>query len=142
MNLVYNYDNVGNVASIVDANAGGTQTQSFTYDYADRLTSAVASGGTQGAYTTKSYAYNAIGNITSTTDNGAYTYAYNPTGSGCTVPGPLTYKPHAVTATAGRTWVYDCNGAATQRTSGVVNYDLTYDQEGRMRAWLQFQPEA
>ena len=35
----------GNVLTIADANAGGTQTQTFTYDSLDRLVTAAAVGG-------------------------------------------------------------------------------------------------
>ena len=42
LNLSYTYDPAGNALSIADANAGGTQTQSFAYDSLDRLTTAAA----------------------------------------------------------------------------------------------------
>ncbi len=45
--LGYTYDANGNVMTINDPNAGGPQTQTFTYDALDRLSSAVASGGIQ-----------------------------------------------------------------------------------------------
>ncbi len=46
--FTYSYDLLGNVLSIANARAGGTQTQSFTYDALQHLTSSAASGGTEG----------------------------------------------------------------------------------------------
>ena len=48
---------MGNLLNIYDYEAGGTQTQTFTYDAANRLLSGAASGGTGGTYTTETYAY-------------------------------------------------------------------------------------
>ena len=72
MNLTYAYDPVGNALTIADANAGGTQTQTFTYDALNRLSTTAASGGTGGTYTQKTYLYNAVGNITSSTGDGTW----------------------------------------------------------------------
>jgi len=56
---------VGNVLTIADAKVtGGTQTQTFTYDHLDRLSTAQATGGTNGVYGPYSYGYNAAGNLT------------------------------------------------------------------------------
>lgn len=49
-NFTYSYDPNGNVVSIVDALAGGAQTQSFGYDALDRLISAIVTGGNGGLY--------------------------------------------------------------------------------------------
>jgi YD repeat-containing protein len=46
--LRYTYDAVGNVLTIADLKAGGTQTQTFHYDGLDRLLDATASGGAGG----------------------------------------------------------------------------------------------
>ena len=63
--FVYDYDPVGNIDWIKDYNAGGTQTQNFTYDSLDRLRAASASGGTGGTYS-ESYTYNdTTGNLAS-----------------------------------------------------------------------------
>jgi hypothetical protein len=48
--MEYSYDPAGNINWIKDYNASGTQTQTFGYDYLNRLTSAVASGGSGGTY--------------------------------------------------------------------------------------------
>jgi hypothetical protein len=52
------YDAVGNILSINDHKMGSPQQQTFTYDDANRLTSAAANGA-NGAYT-ESYSYNSI----------------------------------------------------------------------------------
>jgi hypothetical protein len=56
-NLVYDYDDVGNVNSIEDYNAGNPQTQSFNYDSLNRLINAQASSG-NGEYPQEIYSYN------------------------------------------------------------------------------------
>jgi len=50
------YDGVGNLLQIADYRAG-PQTQSFTYDAADRILTAGASGGSSGNYS-ETYSYN------------------------------------------------------------------------------------
>lgn len=73
-NLVYTYDENGNVHTIDDAKAGGTQTQTFTYDDANRLTSALASGGTGGTYGTDNYSYDSSTGNLNTKAGVTYTY--------------------------------------------------------------------
>jgi hypothetical protein len=80
MNLSYTYDPGGNVLSIVDADAGGTQTKTYTYDSLARLLTGAASGGNGGTYS-RSFAHIAIGNLACTSSLG--TYHYNATISGC-----------------------------------------------------------
>jgi uncharacterized protein RhaS with RHS repeats len=48
--MEYSYDLAGNISWIKDYNASGTQPQTFGYDGLNRLTSAVASGGSGGTY--------------------------------------------------------------------------------------------
>jgi uncharacterized protein RhaS with RHS repeats len=48
--MEYSYDLAGNISWIKDYNASGTQPQTFGYDDLNRLTSAVASGGSGGTY--------------------------------------------------------------------------------------------
>jgi len=63
-----------------------TQTQTFTYDSLDRLSSAVASGGTGGTYGSQSYTYNSTtGNLASKAGV-SYTYGDD----------PLPYPPRTV----------------------------------------------
>ncbi|MBI3175912.1 MAG: hypothetical protein HYZ25_19495 [Chloroflexi bacterium] len=60
-NLDYTYDASGNITRIYDTI--NTETQTFTYDTLDRLTSAKASGASQGAYN-ETYTYDPItGNL-------------------------------------------------------------------------------
>ena len=67
-NLSYTDDDTGNVLTISDAAAyGGSQTQSFTYDFLARLQTAQATGGgaPYGDYAQQSYGYSNAGNVTS-----------------------------------------------------------------------------
>ena len=68
-NLSYSYDANGNVLTIqdyLDKTGNNPQTQTFTYDELDRLTSAVAVNGTNGTYALQSYTYNSsTGNLSS-----------------------------------------------------------------------------
>jgi len=66
--LLYIWDASGNMATRV--NAPALETESFTYDFLDRLTAV------SNAYT-QSYAYNQIGNITSMNGT-SYTYGTKP----------------------------------------------------------------
>ena len=59
--LQYDYDSVGNVASITDVNNFG-QIQSFTYDHLDRLTAASTNAYGADQYS-DTYAYSTIGNL-------------------------------------------------------------------------------
>ena len=114
--LEYAYDTVGNVSSIKDYKAGGTQTQTFTYDALDRVISATVSGGTGGIYT-ETYAFNAISNLTS---KGGVAYTYGAT------------QPHAATAAGSNSYAYDLNGNMITRSVGVYTYSLAYDAENRL----------
>jgi RHS repeat-associated protein len=95
----YTWDAAGNMTQREDVLAEETET--FTYDFLDRLTSA------SGPYS-ESYTYDEIGNITS--KNGvAYTY-----GS----------QPHAVTAVGETSYTYDANGNMTVRDSQTLTWDV------------------
>jgi RHS repeat-associated protein len=115
--LEYSYDALGNVLSIKDYKAGGTQTQSFAYDALDRVISATASGGSGGVYS-EAYTFNAIGNLIS---KGGVNYTYG------------SSKPHAVTAAGSNSYAYDANGNMTGRVNVSGTYTLTYDAENRMK---------
>ena len=104
------------------------QTQNFTYDALDRLTSAEAVDGTGGNYSLEDYAYNADGNLST---KAGVTLNYPGLGS-CS--GGNRSIPHAVASYAGNSYAYDCNGNMTTRTIGATTYTLTYDAENRMTA--------
>jgi RHS repeat-associated protein len=99
MDVKHTWDAGGNLASREDVLA--SETESFSYDFLDRLT------GVSGPYSA-SYAYNAIGNITSMNGN-SYTY-----GS----------QPHAVTAVGSTGYAYDNNGNMTTRDSQTITWDV------------------
>lgn len=72
-NLTYIYDLNANISAIVDALAGGSQTQSYGYDTLDRLTSAVVTGGSGGTYN-QSYSYDSYGRMLNGPQGSAYSY--------------------------------------------------------------------
>jgi len=99
LDIKHTWDAGGNLSQREDVVA--TQTETFGYDFLDRLTSV------SGAYT-ESYAYNQIGNIT-TKNATAYTYGA---------------KPHAVTAVGPTSYTYDANGNMITRGSDNVTWDV------------------
>ena len=102
----YSYDNVGNITSILDYNAGGTQTQSFGYDFANRLTSASASGGSGGTYANETYSYDPNTGTLNSKVGVSFLYADG------------NHK-HAVTHLSGsQKYWYDDNGNMTTRVRG------------------------
>ncbi|MFB0536813.1 MAG: PKD domain-containing protein, partial [Anaerolineae bacterium] len=114
LDLSYTYDDVGNVESIYDATL--TQTQSFGYDFLNRLSSAQADG-SQGAYN-HSYTYDEIGNVTNFAG-----VAYSYQGS----------QPHAVTHLDGvERYQYDANGNMIWRGEDGVSYQQEFDVENRL----------
>ncbi len=116
-NFAYTYDKNANVSTIVD-NLGGPQTQTFGYDSLNRLTSAAATGGTNGLYT-ESYSYSASTGNLSVKAGLTYTYDAN--------------HPHAAASLSnGNTYAYDANGNMTDRNADAKNFDLAYDAENRM----------
>ena len=89
LQLEYTYDDVGNVASIIDVTKGN-QLQTFTCDTLDRLTGGSATGGSLPTCS-RSYAYHEIGHLTGVGDVG---YHYPD-------PGPGSVQPHAVRRVTG-----------------------------------------
>jgi RHS repeat-associated protein len=125
--LLYTYDNAGNVASIVD-NPNSGQKQCFQYDALNRLTKGTTLDGTLGCPThtgdgtyNETYTYStSTGNLASKTGMGAYTYQDS------------AHK-HAVTHLGGvQKYWYDANGNMITRIAGASTYNLTYDAENRL----------
>ncbi|MBI2832764.1 MAG: hypothetical protein HYX79_10960, partial [Chloroflexi bacterium] len=97
--VTHTRDAGGNLSQREDVLA--TETETFGYDFLDRLTSV------SNAYS-KAYSYNQIGNITSMNGN-SYTYGT---------------KPHAVTAVGSTIYAYDNNGNMTTRGSQTITWDV------------------
>ena len=110
---------MGNVLTLQDYwnNNGGPQTQTFTYDALNRLSTDVASDGL--APYNESYTYNATtGNLAS---KAGVTYTYDPN------------HPHAVASLSnGRTYQHDLNGNQVTRNIGSDSFILVYDAENRL----------
>ena len=117
--LRYTYDANGNVLTIKDYLAGSPQTQTFTYDQLDRLTSGQAMGGSGGTYSQQTYTYSSSTGNLSTKAGVNYTY------------GDSNHK-HAVTAMGSDTYSYDADGNQVTRYVGGSSYGLTYDAENRL----------
>ena len=129
-NLSYIYDAAGDVKSIVDTQNNESQTQTFLYDDLQRLTSAVAAGGTNGTYN-ESYVYNSTtGNLSS---KAGVSYTYGTQATGC-ADGALN-KPHTVVTAGSNTYCYDKNGNINRRViGGSSTYNLAYDAENHLTA--------
>ncbi|MEQ4487937.1 MAG: RHS repeat-associated core domain-containing protein [Dehalococcoides mccartyi] len=98
--FIYTWDAKGNMST--RQNVLASETETFTYDFLDRLT------GVTGAYP-NSYAYNQIGNIISMNDV-SYTY------------GDADHK-HAVTQVGSNSYEYDANGNMTARGSSDSRWE-------------------
>ncbi|HET7015871.1 MAG TPA: RHS repeat-associated core domain-containing protein [Streptosporangiaceae bacterium] len=145
----YTYDASGNLLSADDTVSGDDQC--FSYDYADRLTSAwtPASGDCTAAKSAAGlggpapywddWTFNAAGTrisqVAHDTANGVATTSY-------TVPAPGAAQPHAITATSttnssgphSATYGYDADGNQTSRPgpNGPANQTLSYNALGQL----------
>jgi RHS repeat-associated protein len=120
--LAYGYDNAGNITTIADALLG-PQTQTFTYDSLNRLSTAQATGGSHGLYNETYNFYDTPGN----------NYTGNLENKGDTT---LQYTDsshvHAVTSAGNNSYQYDANGNMKERVIGDQHTALEYDAENRL----------
>ena len=113
--FVYGYDNNGNILGITD-NVESTNSQSFNYDWLNRLTSAV------GPYGTINYNTDIVGNVKNppNTANGNYT-----------TPQTLVYDyENRLLSLNGNTFTYDYQGARVKKNdttyiSKLYDFDST-----------------
>jgi YD repeat-containing protein len=111
-NLAYQYDPAGNITQIFDSQAG--ETQVYTYDPLDRLTSWTMNNLLQ-----ESYTYNATtGNLTGK--------------AGVTLSYTDSNHDHAVTGAGGNSYGYDANGNQTTRVIGADIFNLKYNAENQL----------
>jgi RHS repeat-associated protein len=101
--IKYSWDANGNLTQQQNLVSG--QTENFTYDYLNRLTTSL------GAYS-QTYTYDALGNITSMTNNGnTQFYSYGT-------------KPDAVTQVGSSSYAYDANGNMTTRGTQTISWNV------------------
>jgi RHS repeat-associated protein len=111
--LTYSWDVMGNMTSRA-TNLGGTNygTESFTYDFLDRVLTGNASSAPNSPYN-ESYSYDAHDNLASKTGNGEYLYG---AGNGPVTAGLVHYWPlddGAVSSSALSPGAYDRAGTVT-----------------------------
>ncbi|MFK4037334.1 RHS repeat-associated core domain-containing protein [Nonomuraea wenchangensis] len=142
LNLGYTYDAVGNITKI--AEAGGQDTQCFTYDHQRRLSSAwtatddCVSGSPKSATIggvapyAVSYAYDVTGNRIKETKHAwggtaetSRSYAY---------PQPGGKQPHALQSVGADLFEYDTAGNTTRRKIGNADQALVWDAEGNLES--------
>jgi RHS repeat-associated protein len=115
LDLDYTYDNNSNITQIVNGwrdtdTDWNSDTESYSYDGLDRLTSASCTGWSH------SYSYDKVGNRTA---KDSVTYTIN--------------SVNEVTALSdGTSFTYDDNGNRTQKTKGTDTWDYTYDYANRL----------
>lgn len=114
----YVYDAVSNITSIAN-NLSSTESQTYTYDALNRLTSAL------GGYGNLLYTYDSVGNrLTESRNNTIDTYSYATTSN----------KLNSITRSTGnRSFTYDAAGNPTQRTSDDNNtHNNTFNNANRL----------
>nr|WP_055502337.1 RHS repeat-associated core domain-containing protein [Nonomuraea pusilla] len=143
LDLNYSYDPTGNITKIADQ-AGGRDTQCFTYDHLRRLTSAwtatddCAAGSPQSdviggpAPYAVSYAYDATGNRTKETKH-AWGGASESVRT-FTYPAAGGKQPHALQSVGSDLFEYDEAGNTTRRKVGTSDQALVWDAEGNLES--------
>ncbi|MGW9131972.1 polymorphic toxin-type HINT domain-containing protein [Streptomyces sp. NPDC055681] len=148
----YTYDESGNILGVSDVNSTGTDTQCFTYDHLQRLTTEWTqatttcaespSGSTVGgpAPYWNSYTYDKAGNRLAETRHDVAGDSSKDTNRTYDYPDPGTAQPHtlaSVTAvgpngTSRDSYTYDETGNTHTRTLGGDQQTLEWDAEGHL----------
>ena len=115
LDLDYTYDNNGNITQLVNGwrdtdSDWNSDTESYSYDGLERLTSASCTGWSH------TYSYDKVSNITSK-DSVNYT---------------INTVNEVTSLSDGTSFVYDSNGSRTQKTKGTDTWDYTYDYANRL----------
>ncbi|MBV1915817.1 MAG: VCBS repeat-containing protein [Pseudomonadales bacterium] len=111
--LLFSYDEIGNLKTRRDHSGTKNMFEAFDYDELNRLEEVrtYAPGSESSIYKTTTVDYDAGGNITNKSDIGDYTYGANNAG------------PHAVTNAGGTTYSYDANGNQTAGNGRSLSYN-------------------
>ncbi|QNE77537.1 sugar-binding protein [Streptomyces finlayi] len=148
----YTYDEAGNILGVADVNRTGTDTQCFTYDHLQRLTTEwtqattacadAPSGSSVGgpAPYWNSYTYDKAGNRLTETRHDLAGDPAQDTGRTYDYPDPGTAQPHTLTSvtsagpngTARDSYTYDETGNTRTRTVGGDKQTLEWDAEGHL----------
>jgi len=113
----YSYYLTDNISAVVE-NAGNIESQLFSYDAVDRLTSA------SGEYGNYAYGYDAVGNRESIQRNSnTHSYSY--------YSGSHRLKEIKLGSTVIRSFSYDAAGNLTDDIRGTEHFKLSYNSEGR-----------
>ena len=130
---VHQYDKVGNITRLVNSSSVGSDTQTFTYDHLNRLSTATAGGGLANydhSDPDNDYNYDLIGNITYLGNNTQYDYQN--WSANCPQPLPTQTMPHAVKQIGSQYFCYDNNGNMTKRYEGGILYTQNFNIENEL----------
>jgi len=134
VDYTYEYDGVGNVTKVTDGTLTSGNVGTYTYDYADRLTSVTGLPDVIG------YSYDEIGNLTEKTESpGTPNYAGDPGpgmfyGAGAPGPHALTSATSWVSGVSrSHTYEYDAAGnMLREKMNGRVVNEFQYDAAGHV----------
>ncbi|MBK8834346.1 MAG: RHS repeat protein [Anaerolineae bacterium] len=130
LNLVYWFDNLGNLTEMGDRSAGytvggsGHTNHTYAYDDLNRLISGSASGGEFPNFSS-AWTFDGLGNMTS---KAGMVQGYS-------ASGPSSVRPHAVITSSSAldgNYNYDANGNMTTWMDASVTYTQSWDAQNRL----------